>query len=610
MVADLKKRFSNAEGWWLLLEYEIPRRSKRPDVIILADDLIFVIEFKIGINHFVSNDLGQVRDYALDLSDFHRESHGRSIIPILVATETNTKTVIKLVEGIEVRCTSAHGLVDLLHKEYESNHTPITTPINALAWEKSPYRPTPTIIEAAESLFAGHDVKNISHSFATNLNETSRSIVETIQRSQHRRERNICFITGVPGAGKTLAGLNAVHDPILRQEGRPTGIFLSGNGPLVRIIREALARDQHKRGISKKKEAIRRCRTFIDNVHRFLNHYAIDSPDDVPYENVIVFDEAQRAWSRDQVLKKHTGYDSEPTMILDIMERTQDWCTVIALVGGGQEIHDGEIGLEEWGNALNKRSVNWRVVVSPEVIQGGAAVAGHRLFRAEPKPHLTTIDTESMHLSVSTRSPRACWLTNWVNAVLDQKDARSVLPDLKGVTFPVVITRSQKVLRDWLRDRARDERRSGLIASSGALRLRAHGIEISSGFRRAFSYVDWFLSSESDHRCSSRLEVAATEFDCQGLELDWTGICWGGDFTIDPDNDQWSCRALRGSKWQHVRKEQTRRFILNKYRVLLTRAREGMIIWIPLGDASDPTRDCHRLNATAEYLESCGVPRI
>jgi hypothetical protein len=326
-----------------------------------------------------------------------------------------------------------------------------------------------------------------------------------------------------------------------------------------------------------------------------------------PYEHAIIFDEAQRAWNADAVSAKHGVKKSEPELVLDIMERAPEWAVIVALVGGGQEIHNGEAGLREWGVALNRRSAPWTVIASPDALKGGESVAGWRLELDSTSKHLKLEENLSFHLDVSVRSPRARAIGSWVNAVVT--DAKSIqLEQSVGGEFPIAITRDLDVARNWLRERSDGSQRCGLLASSGALRLRADGLELSSGFRKAYSYKDWFLSGKDDSRSCFMLEVAATEFECQGLELDWTAICWGGDFLWDPLEHRWRYEKFLGTKWRTVRKLQSQQYIANKYRVLLTRARRGMVLWIPRGDPNDPTRNPAAFEATAEHLEEMGVP--
>ncbi|MDP9172503.1 MAG: DUF2075 domain-containing protein [Planctomycetota bacterium] len=615
LSAYLSKEVAGSPDWFFLFEYEIPRRERRPDVVLLAGDLIFVLEFKIGAETFAKSDEWQAYSYALDLRDFHSQSAGRTIVPVLIATSAVARAEYQstplLPGGVPPRgCVmqtlraNAPELGLLIAGIYSSIAHDATAHIDPDAWEHGAYRPTPTIIEAAEQLFGGHGVSNISHNFATNLVATTNEIVKAVQTSQAENRRTICFVTGTPGAGKTLAGLNAVHDPALRKDGRPSAVFLSGNGPLVKIVREALIRDQQR--ILPRDEAKRVVSTFIANVHQFLVQYGIKEVTTAPHEHAIVFDEAQRAWDAKEVKKKHDIDQSEASLVLQIMERAEGWCTVVALVGGGQEINRGEAGLEEWGRALRGRTTRWRVMASPELLKGGESVAGHRLFESEPPPTVDVVESSDLHLTVSVRSPRAKLLSQWVDGLLRSNPTDAVIPGTSS-DFPIVLTRDLNVARRWLKTRSDPKQRAGLLASSGALRLRPYGLEISSSFRQGYPYTDWFLSGLHDTRSSMWLEVAATEFECQGLELDWTCVCWGEDFVIDPGTGSWMCRKFRGTKWQQVGRAELKQFIVNKYRVLLTRARSGMVIWIPNGDQSDSTRDPKLLDATAKFLIDAGV---
>lgn len=610
MAAELRRLYPASVNWSALLEYDIPRRQKRPDMILIADDLIIVIEFKVGAVRLSRADAWQVESYALDLRDFHAASSGRTIAPIAIATAAvESPTHVRSMAVFQphnfiapVQRVSASDLASAIVGAHQILHNSAADPIDVNAWEEAAYRPALSIIEAAEALFRQHSVANISHAFAHNLSATSGAIVQAMIESQRLGQRTICFVTGSPGAGKTLAGLDAVHDPALREAGRPSSVFLSGNGPLVKIIREALTRDRQRTGHSRR-GASREVATFIQNVHAFLREYGIGRPNDPPHENAIVFDEAQRAWDQ-QALERQQGIKkSEPQLILEIMSRAPGWCTVVAVVGGGQEIHRGEAGLAEWGRALNGASCPWTVIVSCEALQGGEAVAGQRLFEQPPSSHLRIVESSEMHLTESVRSPRARLLGEWVNELLTQPGTCAIATDQQE--FPIVLTRSLGEARQWLSDRGRGERRFGLLASSGALRLRAFGVELSSGFRKGYDYTDWFLNPHADVRASMQLEVAATEFECQGLELDWTCVCWGGDFLVDPVSESWHYRAFRGSRWQNVSQRQAQTYIANKYRVLLTRAREGMVIWVPK-DSPHHSRDAG-FQTTADTLHRAGI---
>lgn len=611
--AELLRLTPNAADWCLLLEYPIPRRSKRLDSVLLADDVIFCLEFKtLDKNHTLQTDR-QVEDYALDLRDFHEASRNRCIVPVAVVPKapqtenSRDKLISDVVRGV-IRANGS-DLASVLVSTFQAEHRADDKPIDPTAWNKSPYRPVPTIIEAAEALFTGHNVREIAHAGATNLAATSDQLVEIIQQAQHRCEKVICFVTGVPGAGKTLAGLNVVHNPALRREGRPAGVFLSGNGPLVKIVSAAIARD-HKRRV-RENGGERIVSTFIQNVHGFVRE-GLEKDDKPPAERVVIFDEAQRAWNADQNWKKNGLEISEPETMLSIMDRHQDWAVLIALVGGGQEIHTGEAGLSEWGKTLREKFPNWKIAVSPKALEKDASTAGHQLF-VDGNAGSLTIQTEpSLHLEVNLRSFRARKLAEWVDAALvgDGAKAAATVPELNE--FPFALTRSLATARTWLREHARGQQRAGLVASSGAIRLRADGIELSSGFRQGNRdmFVHWFLDYPPDVRSSNQLEIAASEFECQGLELDWIGLCWGGDFSFDAVGNCWAFRNFTGSRWGILKSEIDRQYLLNTYRVLLTRARRGLIIWIPQGDVSDETRSPIFFDSTADYLIRCGVPVI
>ena len=606
-LVDESDEFGN---WAVFLEYSIPRRQKRIDVVVLARDVILCIEFKTEAKTHSLQARKQAEDYALDLRDFHEESRGRRIVPIAVATAADD--IEHLLSGFypdlvrPALMTNESGLARTISLVFRAETDATSEPIDANAWNLSAYRPVPTIIEAAEALYAQHDVSEIAHSHAgdDNLKVTSQRIIELIRRAQKRSEKIACFVTGIPGAGKTLAGLNIVHNPTLREGGRSPGVFLSGNGPLVKVIRAAIERD-FKRRIGEG-NAERTTGTFIQNVHTFIKDES--DPDRPPHEHVIVFDEAQRAWNAIHSARKskNVGARSEPETVLSIMDR-QEWAVVVALVGGGQEIHSGEAGLAEWGRTLRERFPRWRVAVSPKALDGDTSVAGYKLFEGE-RPDSIISEDPFLHLAVNRRSYRAQRVAEWVEAVLsaDAVEAANIATKLND--FPLALTRSLPTAKQWLRAKTLGLRRCGLVASSGGLRLRAEGLELSTGFRQTRGlYVNWFLNDPTDVRSSNQLEVAASEFECQGLELDWVGLCWSGDLTFDHDRGEWFPRSFKGKGWRNVSDNSDRQYLINKYRVLLTRAREGMIVWVPHGEPSDSTRPPEWFDATAKFLQSCGL---
>lgn len=607
---ELIDAYPASASWHLILEYELPRRQKRPDAVLLAGDVILVVEFKIGASTFDASSRWQTEDYCLNLRDFHAESLGHSIVPVLCATSaTGLENAPRPIVGsvAPIHLANEQNLSEVLIAAHRVASRPGAGALDPLSWIESAYRPTLSVIEAAERLYGSHSVREISHSYASNLDATTDMLARVIRDARANGTRHVCFVTGVPGAGKTLTGLNVVHDPSLRAEGGPSGIFLSGNGPLVKVVREALVLSQQRAG-RRRQDSTHEVSTFIQNVHQFLRYHR-ENPNALPHEHVVVFDEAQRAWDRRQMQRKQDVDASEAAELFDVMDRLDGWAVIVALVGGGQEIFLGEAGLEEWGRTVAERP-HWQVVASPEVVTGGASVSGHRLFAGIPSG--IVVQREPLaHLSVGVRSHRAQRLAEWVNAVLhaDIARARELMPDSRE--FPFYVTRSLDRARAWLRDHssAENDQRAGLVATSDDQRLRAYGLERSSGFRLGFSFEKWFLMPPTDSRSSHALEVAASEFECQGLELDWVGLCWGGDLTVN-QHGIWDYRKFRGSVWNQVRGEVEQAYVRNRYRVLLTRARAGMVIWIPPGKADDKTLDTARFDRVHEFLRAAGVPEL
>ena len=590
--------------WGLILEYEIPRRGYRIDAVIIGYEVVIPIEFKSKSADSASK--RQAEDYGLELADFHKGSRGLAIAPILCTGEAPfsiSRLVSLPISGVASlsMCPPSElsETIFSLANHYGNGQGFSITPDQ---WVKSKYEPTPTIVEAATALYAGHAVEDLtqSDSSAQQLLATQSAIQSEIDNSRSTGQKTICFITGVPGAGKTLAGLNVVN---VLAENEAT--FLSGNGALVRVLQEALATDHSLRNGTTKSESRRRSSTFITNVHRWLDEYVDDSPESVPFEHVVVFDEAQRAWNREHSKRKFGRDASEPEMMLSVMDRHPDWSLLVALVGGGQEINTGEAGLSEWGRALESKFQHWRIAVSPELLEGGVATAGSTLFESVPHyAHKQLSVNESLHLSVSSRSYRTTKLNSWVEAVLDG-DANLASEIAGGMSnFPLAVSRDLDQCRKWLRDHSRGLRTSGLVATSGARRLRPYGIDVTLRLET----VDWFLRDKDDVRSSDYLELAATEFDIQGLELDWVGLCWGAD--VRYDNCEWLLKQFRGTKWTNINRPDAQLYARNKYRVLLTRAREGLIIWVPPGSVSDPTRSPDLYDSTFDFLVNAGMERI
>lgn len=613
-ISILKQALVELPDSHLAFEYAIPRMGKRVDVVILYQGVIFVLEFKVGERAFTNAAIEQVLDYSVDLKNFHEQSHQRAIIPIIVATEAldGNPELNKYADRVYHPSRSNKNNF-IAHVKQIAKAINERNPIAPSEWLDSIYKPTPTIIEAAQALYKGHSVKEISRSDsgAINLGATSDAISEIINTSKTNKRKSICFITGVPGAGKTLAGLNIANERHNVDEGEHA-VFLSGNGPLVEVLQEALARNEvlEKKGSEQKLtklQALTKTKAFIQNIHHFRDD-AIQNLKS-PVERVAVFDEAQRAWTLEKTKsfmsqkKGVQGFDlSEPEFLISVLDRHEDWATVICLVGGGQEINTGEAGLPEWFSAIQKNYPHWDVYVSNKLTDQ-EYTNGKNIYSSLTDKQLTV--KNELHLSVSLRSYRSEKLASFVKALLDTnlEEARSIYKHLKN-DYPIVVTRNIDAAKQWLRSSARGGEGLGLIASSGAHRLKPYGIHIKAPIEPK----TWFLNDKSDVRSAGFLEDVATEFDIQGLELDWTCVAW--DANLRKTVDGWEFKNFRGTEWQNINDDIRRRYLLNAYRVLLTRARQGMVIFIPEGDKLDRTRKPEFYDPLFQYFIQCGVKNI
>lgn len=650
----------NEEGR-VIFEYTIPRMGKRIDVVLLLRGIVFVIEFKSGEKKFLCADAEQVMDYALDLKYFHEESANLPIVPILAATKAKNFEQLLAI-------SSYHDQVYTpIFSNANSLGLALKTALNGIKggaldltrWEISNYQPTPTIIEAARTLYAGNKVEDITRTEASgkSILRTTEYVKQVVREARENNEKTICFVTGVPGAGKTLVGLNIAF--LLDDEYRDKtdkdnteAVYMSGNGPLVKVLRAALAKDKIARAEAAKEkkpkvsDAEREAGTKVQGISDYRERMLqkIDrsikegqkeikiDPNVAIYterngyaepEHIAVFDEAQRCWNHAKIadwLKRGGSYGnkmkvpnfpmSEAEFLIWSLDLRPDWAVIICLVGGGQEIHTGEAGIGEWIRAINERFPKWKVCISDQLKgetyeKGNTQAEIARIKNIETKPDL--------HLAVSMRSFRAERLAKWVEHVLhfQVEEARKEYKTLTA-KYPIVLTRDVEKAKQWLKQQARGSERYGMIVSSKAARLRPLAIDI----KRKINVVNWFLA-DKDNVCSSYfLEDTATEFDIQGLELDWTCVVWDGDLRYH--NKQWAHYQFTSTKWNNIKNEQDQEYQENAYRVLLTRARQGMVICIPEGNASlnaagkleDPSRDPQIYDSTYNYLKSLGIEEI
>ena len=625
----------------IIFEYTIPRLGKRVDVVLLVGGIVFCIEFKVGATEFLANDKEQVWDYALDLKNFHEESRNLVIVPILVATEAPTKgcsTTQRIFSVYDDQVyfplfSNAGTLLPIIQNILESE--PAHPSIDAHEWLVSRYNPTPTIIQAASALYMNHSVEDITKHEAdkAGIDTCTNLILDIIRKSKENHQKSICFVTGVPGAGKTLVGLNVA----IQQEQGDLAVYLSGNGPLVKVLTEALARDK----VQKEKAAGRRCTKteaerqvsrFIQIIHRYRDNMLaklkvpilssgieIDpvkvskaaQSNAAEVENVAIFDEAQRMWDMRHLsawLARKKGLAnfpmSEGEFLIWSLDQHKDWATIVCLVGGGQEINSGEGGIGLWIEALNETFPDWQIYISDrltdkEYAEGNVA----SLLAGNENVHME----KDLHLAVSQRSYRAETLSLFVHQLLDLdvSAARATYADIRE-RYPIVLTRDLAKAKAWLRSHARGSERYGMLVSSKAFRLKPLAIDI----RTQADIVPWFLNPITDIRSSLFLEDVATEFDIQGLELDWTCLVWDGDFRYDPNRHGWQHFNFRSDRWMNINIAEGRAYQLNAYRVLLTRARQGMVICIPEGNPDDATRLPAFYDPTYEYFKQLGIDEI
>ena len=597
----------------IFFEFSIPRMGKRIDCLVIIKNVVFVIEFKVGETRFLPHHIEQVWDYALDLKNFHKPSHELLLAPVLVATESK-KSII------EIEPTSHN---DNLILPIKTNKEDLKEAIKCIIlffndsaiidvneYAKGSYSPTPTIIEAAIYLFNNHSVDEITRSdaAAANLATTSSEISELIEFAKKNSKKIICFVTGVPGSGKTLVGLKVATTHLDKEKGN-LSVYLSGNGPLVSVLQEALIRDKVKREKdignkllkSRAKESVK---AFIQNIHHYRDEYLVDKKP--PFDHVAIFDEAQRAWDKEQTVKfmiqkkNQPDFDySEPEFLISCLNRHEDWSVVVCLVGGGQEINTGEAGISEWLKAVLYRFKEWEVYISPNLTDSEySAVEEIKLLQKKGKVNFNS----NLHLSVSMRSFRAETLSLFVKNLLDLQieDAKQNLLHIVE-NYPIVLTRDLSKAKTWLKEKARGSERYGLVVSSQAQRLRPLAIDVKS----PMNPVNWFLDGKDDVRSSYYLEDVATEYKVQGLELDWVCLTWDGDFRYSETG--WRTFSFSGNKWQNIHKEDRKRYLVNAYRVLLTRARQGMVIVVPEGNTEDNTRKAEFYDPTFFYLQKLGI---
>ena len=660
------------ENAQVVFEYEIPRLGKRIDVVLLLRGIIFCLEFKVGKQDDYQADIEQVMDYALDLKNFHLFSHNRTIVPILVPTKHQSYTTVfqPSVYDDDIYNPMISGeehLQELIAKVLKHAEAHEDAPLIE-NWLISPYTPTPTIVEAARTLYENHSVEDITRHEADKVSTdaTIESLLQIIQESKEHQKKSICFVTGVPGAGKTLVGLDVAIKQTYKDgeiDKENGAVYLSGNGPLVAVLVEALARDNQKkckaRGEKKNKsDSEREVREFIQIIHRYRENMVAKIKNPVEngiveidpekaikqeqtgygeVEHVAIFDEAQRSWTHKRIanyLKRGGTYGnklkvpnfpmSEAEFLIWSLDQREDWAVIICLVGGGQEINDGEAGIGEWIKAINAKFKHWHVYLSRQLTAPEYA-EGRVYDLLQGTPNVTY--TDSLHLAVSLRSFRAETYSAFVNSLLSfNPDAKTLYKDIKSKNYPVVLTRDIEKSRRWLRSMARGTQQTGILVTKSASRYQPLALNVIEGDDNT---VHWFLEDKTDVRSSNYLEDAVTEIQVQGLELDYACVVWDADVRYDKGN--WSYHKLSvkttwspnpdwkpNTQWIPENNVEKQKYMLNAYRVLLTRARQGIVICVPEGNNNltpegfpeDPTRLPALYDGIYLYLKSLGIEEL
>lgn len=619
----------------IIFEYDIVRLGKRIDVILLIRHMVFSLEFKNGKDIFTAQDAQQAEDYAIDIKNFHKESEDLYVCPILIATEA-----AKYSKPQSRECYPDKQV----HLQRENIETliPKITEISSLygddgkidfeKWFNSPYYPTPTIIAAAVEAYSSHNLSQIAQSEAgqENINRCESKIYEIIEYARSKRKKCICFVTGVPGAGKTLVGLDVVAKS-LDEDADNLSVYLSGNGPLVEVLREALkksveANDRDREEVWKRakksagksfnvpkpeklfnKHTQAAIKALIQSSYAFKKDNAAHN-NPTP-EKILIFDEAQRVWNKEKMARKHDDpmmAVSEPKLLFSIMNRHEDWAVMICLVGLGQDIYDGEVGINEWFRCGIEEYKEWEMFYSPDIF---SQVEDKNIDKDMILGCARCHQVQELHLMTSIRSFRADKQCQFVDFLLDNdpKRAAAVYEQI-AEKYPVFLTRDYGQAKKWVRTQVRGSQRSGVLACSSAQRLKPEGIYVPT----EIDVKNWFLAPSDDLRSSNMLEVVASEFKVQGLELDWAIVCWDADLRRSKNGKDWDYYTFRGTRWNKRNKMDQKRYLVNSYRVLLTRARQGMVIFVPKGVDSeeDSTRDSAYYDSIYSYLISCGIKEL
>jgi len=598
----------------IIFEYDIVRLGKRIDVILLIRHMVFSLEFKNGKNIYTAEDAKQAEDYAIDIKNFHKESENLYVCPILIATNAKEikNQVIDAYSDKQVRLQKENietfvDKINLVSEIYGDDKK-----IDFFKWYNSPYNPTPSIIDAAVQAFQTHNLTEIARSEAgqENIEKCEEAINMVIDYAKENNEKCICFVTGVPGAGKTLVGLDVVTKNLSRSKDS-LSVYLSGNGPLVEVLREALVKSSKESGICTKQNISNTAvKLLIQGSFEFRKYYM--SEKSAPAERILIFDEAQRVWNKEKMKdwtskKMNIELDvSEPYFLVDVMNRHEGWAVVVCLVGLGQDIYNGEAGINEWFKTVINDFPNWKIFYSKKIF---SQTEDKKIDKEMISNYKNAIDNACLHLNTSLRFFRTDKQSSFVDSLLNNDNirAKEIYNSMKE-KYKIYISRDIKEAKKWCKSQVRGSQRCGVIACSSAQRLKPEGIYVP----KDIDVKKWFLAPTEDLRSSNMMEVVASEFKVQGLEIDWAVVCWDADLRRSNKRNEWDYYNFRGTEWLHRRNEDQKRYLLNAYRVLLTRARQGMVIFVSEGTNKDEdkTRNSQFYDDIYEYLLSCGIEKL
>lgn len=617
-IRILKKCLAGKIGY-IIFEYQILRLNARIDVVLLMDGIVYSLEFKNDQVDFLAEDIEQADGYGYALKNFHSASKDRYVAPFLVATRAPADICSKDFSMGEDKLfslfeTNADLLMAYIEKVKQECKDPKPfTEEDFKTWVTAPYKANPTIIESARAIYSNNQVRDfwMFDAGEDNLSVTEDAVDRIVKEAKDNKKKIICFVTGVPGAGKTLVGLDiAGKSRNSKDTDTPRSIFFSGNGPLINVLVEQLSQDAMRQDPDKypvKSRAVTAVKSFIQDLHGFKRDI-ISSSDPTPEESVLIFDEAQRVWDADQMQtwfeKKKSkfplGHRSEADLLLDVLKK-KEWAVIIALVGLGQDIHVGENGIRTWFESLLTRNRDWDIRLSNELFEQNADKLGDLKDELLNLDRVTVVD--GLHLKTSIRTPRARTISLFCEALLENRpdEAKNYISKFDG--YPIYVTRNLADAKRWVSNQRKRKERCGALYSS-------NGKYTKKCFSQLNNYyvAKWFIDRDGPDSSNS-LTYAASEFDVQGLELDWTLLCWDMDMYFA--GGEWHQQRMLSGRFFKESDEILRKHILNSYRVLLTRARKGLVIYLPkVSPAQDLYGVAPYYDSTYEYLLSCGIREL